>query len=427
MKRSLILSFLLTYNLFAITEQNAIKLYENKSYKESFKAFMHLLEQNNYQSIKDNFYFALSAEKIGEYNEAIAAYERILLYKPDSLRAKLEIARIYFNLKQYNISKQYFNKALKETKNSNVKKHIKYYLDKIEKVEKKNFFNIVGIFGMAYDSNINNVTDEHNYIVYFNNTPIDVNNSSKKEGGFSIQEILIMKDRYNLDDYSLHNDFLLFNSNMQNHTDKNLQIFEYNPYITFNNLKTGLKYDYIRSGNKPYISQNGLHLSFYNNFRNNLVNMLNMEFSYKNYLLKKDSERDSLNYKFNDTIKKIKNKNIYYISLNLQSERKRKGELTTIDNDLVELMVGDEYKISPLLNINPSFSWGSAFYKDNDSFFQKKRKDKKMVIGLKINNNFQSFGMQTNIQYLKNDSNIEPYKYNKWLMNLSFIKQFKGF
>jgi len=425
MKKSLILSLILSINLFAFTQDDAIKTYNEKDYEKSFNMFLQLLEEGDYQSIKNNFYFALSAEKIGEYNEAIAAYERILLYKPDSLRAKLEMGRIYFILKQYNVSKQYFNEALKETENKNVKKHIKVFLERIKKAEQTHFLNLVGMFGLGYDSNINNLTDENNYIIYFNNTPIDVNNSGKKTGAFSIQEALIVKDKYKFDNFSINNDFMIFNSNMLNHSDKDLQLFEYNPSLNYKNTKTALKYDYIYSGGEPYISQTGIELSLYNSFVH-LSNNLNIGFSYKNYLLQKNDKRDSLNYSISDTIKKIANNKLYYLSLNFHQERKTKGKLTTVDNNSIGFVVGENYKFSPTFNINPSFGYTKTLYNDKDAFFQKKREDKKMVIGLKMNNNFNSFGVQTNIQYLKNNSNIEPYKYNKWLMNLSFIKQFKG-
>ena len=48
MKKSLILSLILSINLFAFTQADAIKTYNKKDYKKSFNMFLQLLEEGNY-------------------------------------------------------------------------------------------------------------------------------------------------------------------------------------------------------------------------------------------------------------------------------------------------------------------------------------------------------------------------------------------
>ena len=85
----------------------AKSFFDSKNYKVSYEIFTALFK-NNLDNKQINFYLGRSAFKLKKYDEAYSAYERILIKYPNENRAKLEIARIDFDQKRYQSSKNYF-------------------------------------------------------------------------------------------------------------------------------------------------------------------------------------------------------------------------------------------------------------------------------------------------------------------------------
>jgi tetratricopeptide (TPR) repeat protein len=418
-------------SVFGVTQKEAISTYKNKNYKKSFSMFLELLQKDNYKNLNYNFYLGMSAEKIGNYSEAIAAFERILFYKPDNIRAKLELAKIYYNIKQYSNSKKYFEEVLKTTKNKAVIKHIKYYLSKIKDTYKKDYLDFIAMLSYGFDSNINNTTDSNSYIVYINNTPVNVNNSSKKTGRSVYQEAFVTKYRHKFENVDFNNELTLFNAHTAGYSNKDLQLFKYTPSLLFDYkdsyYNVGVDYSNIRYESDPYISQTGAFISISNKLTTTLSNKLSFRTYLKNYILQKNNNKDSMNYEISDTLSKdISDKNSAYINLKYLTERKKRGELTTVDNNQYSAKIGDNYKLSYTLMLSPSLGYQYKYYTDKDAFFKKHRIDNQLSLNLKATKIFKSFMLQSSLKYINNNSNIEPYKYSKWLFNLTFVKQFKG-
>ena len=59
-----------------------------------------------------SFRFAEAATRIGDYEAAIGALERMLFYNPNLPRVKLELGILYFRLGSYEMARSYFQGAL---------------------------------------------------------------------------------------------------------------------------------------------------------------------------------------------------------------------------------------------------------------------------------------------------------------------------
>ena len=72
--------------------------------------FKHLLAKPN--DLDAAFRFSEIETKLGDYEAAIGALERMLFYNPNLPRVKLELGLLYFKLHSYEMAKSYFNAAI---------------------------------------------------------------------------------------------------------------------------------------------------------------------------------------------------------------------------------------------------------------------------------------------------------------------------
>jgi len=425
MKKFLVVILFLT-QIFALNYDEALKYYNKHQYKKAYLAFLELCQKDFYQDSNLNFYLGLSAEKVGRYNEAIAAFERILFYHPNNLRAFLELGKIYFELHQYSNSLNYFHKSLKLTDNKNVIKHINEFIKKIQQAKQKDFLTLNAILSFGVDSNINYTSNTSNYTIYINNSPITIKNNNHKTKAIQMSETLMPSYKHKFNNFDFQNNFIIFNSNTYNHSNQNLQLFSYSPMFVKNSLKAGLNYSYMRYGNKAYLYMIGASINFVKKINETTLNSVNLKYYLKNYILEKNKKRDSNNYVLENKLIKFFNKqNSLYLTLKFLTEREKHHELTTVNKNQFYSKLSYNINLSKF-NFSFPIEYQKENYLDKDAFFKKKRKDNMLSYGININKKFQKFTLQTSFKYINNHSNIKIYTYDKWLFNVSFIKKFKG-
>jgi tetratricopeptide (TPR) repeat protein len=81
--------------LFSSDYKTGVSLYKNKKYQDSYNLFKKLFIKD-FKNKNINFFLGLSAFELGLYDEALSAYERILIQDPNALRIKLEYAKTLF-------------------------------------------------------------------------------------------------------------------------------------------------------------------------------------------------------------------------------------------------------------------------------------------------------------------------------------------
>ena len=104
-----------------------------------------------------DFYFGVAALDSGHAAEGVLALERYTLNFPDSVHARLELARSYFILGEDNRAREEFNAILKTNPPPTVKANITRFMDAIRSRESR-FKTTAGAFvetGLGYDTNVN--------------------------------------------------------------------------------------------------------------------------------------------------------------------------------------------------------------------------------------------------------------------------------
>lgn len=129
-------------------------------YQEAYDLAVRIQDDHEGEPEYD-FLFGLAALETGKPNEAVFALERITYTYPDQMRVKLELARAFYQLNNFQASRQLFTEVLDTNPTDNVKANIQVFLDLIE--EKENTltgsFNWFVTANAGSDSNINSATD----------------------------------------------------------------------------------------------------------------------------------------------------------------------------------------------------------------------------------------------------------------------------
>ena len=100
--------------------------------------------------------YAQLATSLGDYEAAITAYERLLLFNPDLPRVKAELGVLYYRLGSFDTAKAYLEQALAEgDPPPAARARIEGFLARIEETESRHQFTGGASFGLRYQTNAN--------------------------------------------------------------------------------------------------------------------------------------------------------------------------------------------------------------------------------------------------------------------------------
>jgi len=133
----------------------AVEAFNKREYENAYKKFLALFEEKPDDS-RINFYLGRAALETKRYDEALSAFERVLIVEPNHIRSRLEIAKVYFEEKEFGSAEAEFKTALEYELPEQVKKQIQSYLAAIEMGKKKHFINGSFVLGATLDTNVNN-------------------------------------------------------------------------------------------------------------------------------------------------------------------------------------------------------------------------------------------------------------------------------
>lgn len=100
-----------------------------------------------------NFQYAQLATKLNKYDEAIAAYERMLIVNPNLSRVKLDMALVYMKSGSFGQAKSLFEDVMSQDPPKTVQDNIESLMAVVRKAEKKHYFNGSVTLGFNSDSN----------------------------------------------------------------------------------------------------------------------------------------------------------------------------------------------------------------------------------------------------------------------------------
>ncbi|MFA6136809.1 MAG: tetratricopeptide repeat protein [Sulfurimonas sp.] len=411
---------------------NAAKLlFEKKEYQQAYNAFYKLFEKN-LQDPNINFYLGRSAYMLKDFELAITAYERVLMIDPNATRSKLEIAKCYFELKEYKKAQTLFLETIKENMPVNVKQNIELYLSAINSKIQTNFFSGSAVLGVNYDTNINNRANNDTFTIpgiidSITNQPIKAANSTKDEAGLAHQEAISLNHMYNFaEDVNIKNDFVLFSKSLIKDHTKDIGLIQYSPALSvvYNGkilVDYALLFDKIWLSTKPLLSDYGIYPKL--KYMYSTSTILGTTFKYqKKFLDTSISEIEALEF----TLNRIYSKDIMFtFYTQLYTEKKLSSNLTNINQDMLNIALSASYKYMPTLTFTPKIQWYDKQYKEEDPFYLKKQQDNEYQFLFNTTYSYtKSMLMSLDYMYTDHISNIPSWEFNKHAVTANVILLF---
>lgn len=401
----------------------AINAYNKKDYKSAYKYFYRYTKEKALDK-RANFFYARSAYETAHYDIALGSYEKILLQEPDNLRVKLEIAQCYFRLNKFDKAKEQFNEVLKHDIPQNVRENIKAGIASIDKKNKKNFFQAALVFGLLYDSNIDNNADAEDYSIYVDGLgTLDLSNDGKKRNDKASQLIGVLNHTYKFDsNKAIENRFTAFTQNYSKHAGKDISVIsiESAPAYYTRDYKAALAfgYDHVQLGHKDYLKNYSVTARLNKKINDTLNYQGYFKLNKKDFAKEDNKDKNSYTAElFNSLSCQSKDYGINTLSLTLGKDDSRQGSRTDVNKNYYTLSASNSYSISKTLILNSSLSYKEMGYKDEDINFLSKREDINIVYSIGILKSInKNISAGTNIQYIDNQSNHEPFEYDKYLV-----------
>ena len=123
-----------------------------------------------------DFQFGLAALETGRFDHAALAFRRVLLLRPQSDRARLELARVYFLTGDSAAARTEFQHVLRRQPPPQVADHINRFLDAIDRREDARESRLSPSLALrfGYDDNVGNATDRNIFLVALPGIPFSV-------------------------------------------------------------------------------------------------------------------------------------------------------------------------------------------------------------------------------------------------------------
>lgn len=136
-----------------------------------------------------DFAYGLAVLESGNPGAAVFAMERVLQHQPDNPRARLELARGYYLLEQYQPARREFERVLAADPPEQVRDNVQRYLDRIRLREGRYRTTSSAYieFGGGFDDNVNSAPDDVRSVTLIPGfAGIDPNSLSVDDGFFDI-------------------------------------------------------------------------------------------------------------------------------------------------------------------------------------------------------------------------------------------------
>ncbi len=408
---------------------SALAYYKNKNFQKSYSLLsqIYITELSN---IKLNFILGRSAFEIGNYNMALAAFDRVSMLEPNNIRNMLEKGRTYYKLEMNHESKVIFKKVLANPNlPKNVRVNIEIYLSKISKGEQVSFTYVNFDLDFLYDSNLNYGSLDSEYYVNIGKLPSE---SEKSDTGY--QMYLNLTNIYNLDKngkFAIKNKIDFYFKNYLTYDEYNILYLSYHPSILYKtkDSTSGLAFgiDSLSLNNEEYLRTLSVSPSLEYRYTKNLRSIHYLKFQRKYYQHEIQKELNSNHYEFFAALQNIISTHSYFqIDATAIKEKKISGD--RIDVDYNDYKVSTMYfnQLTPIFSTNIFLQYRNRYYQDSSQlFFDTKRVDKEGVGSITLNAAvLKMFLINMKIKYNRVESNHERYSYQKHTLSLGVHKTF---
>lgn len=399
--------------------------YKNKNYKSSFIGFSEYLEKYGLNK-SVAFMLGRSAFELGKYDEALIAYEKVLYLDPNNPRVKLEMAQTYFKMSSYDKAEALFEEVLKyDSIPEVVKKNIKLSLASLKTKNKKSFLTATLIFGVGFDSNINNEPSVDS--ITYGNFIKDVS----KESDELINSALSLSHIYRLSNsWNIKNQFMAYTQKYMTYKEKDFDIIAFDTkfinYSKNHKVSFGVGINHIWLNNKDYSTNFTVDSSFLYKLNEKVDLDIQAKTIRKNYADSNLQDKESNVYELKKgVILSSPSYGINSLYLTTGIEKKIRGNRTDIDQDYISLSYNNKYPLSKTLMLINNLDYSSTNYKKVNLIYSSKREDKKTSLTTTLVKSInKNLAISAVTNFTDVDSNQLDYEYNKYSIKTNVYYSF---
>ncbi len=426
---SLIASTLLAQNIpSSRIYQEAQKSYNSGDFKTAY-GFFETLSLENPESAEYNFLLGRSALELKMYDEALTAFDRVLMLNPTHTRTRLELARLYFETKQLEQASHELDLVLKENIPQNVRDIATAFKTRVDESKNKHSFSVALIVGGGYDNNANNDIGKKEFIIPSFNIPITGNDKVADSNLFATMVLNHTYDFGEKGGWSLENSLVGYNKTNIDLTQNNLNLFALSasPVYSHESLRLSmpLNYDRVYLDGKGYMYN--LSATLKGTYLLDATSQLEAGYLHKRGYYDEDEGQDVKGNTFFGSYKKAFGEDEPLL-LSLSTSYSDNAEVNSGRTDVAS--TGHSYTIELSQNfkngLKPSLSYtySTTDFDKVDVLYGTKRSDSRdeyeLGVGYAIKENML---INASVTYSKKSSNHDPFNYDKItaLMSAIFI------
>lgn len=413
------IALLLSINLFANEQiyKEAQQSYNAKNFQKAYPLFEELSLKSP-DNAELNFFLGRCALELKKYDEALTAFDRVLMLNPSHTRTHMELARLYFETQQFELAQTELDTVLKENLPDNVRDVAIAFKTRISEQMKRHTFGGALIVGGGYDSNANNDIGRKEFIIPSFNIPIMGN---KEASDSNIFTTLVLNHIYDFGDrkgWTLENSFIAYSKISKEYSNNNLALFSLSMAPTWSEdsyrLSFPVVYDRIFLDKKGYLYN--LSSGIKGTYMLDATSAIDGGYIYKRGYYDNDESQDSAGNTLLASYKKAFGTNPIMISINssyTSTSALNRGR-TDIESNGYSYGLEIAKKFTNGIRTSVGYARSSTDYDMVDALFGTKRSDSRneyeLGLGYGISNNLI---LNTSFSYAKNNSNHDPFNYDK--------------
>lgn len=430
MKKLLCLAFATFFNTaFANDIAGLNALYNKKNYIQAYQQSQTYLKTRPL-SLPGNLIFADSALKLNYLDEAMAAYDRVLMINPNNVHSKIQIANIYAKSGYEELAILELDVLLQQPLSKAQKRKILMLKKRINASKPDSADNKVQgqlSLGLLYDSNANSDIGEKSIKIPAYNLNYQ---GSKEQQKFALfQSINIYKDTSLSRSFGLLASFDAYNKNHIDSDSKNdlsYMALELSPHYKFGKSKLLLPlfYNKVFLNYDSYMNIYGAGIGVQKTL-NNLLLEVGYRYS-KNQFYGKNENKNSSQHNLYIGLRNSLTKSVStYTYLRYTRAQEEKDLRTDVNYSGFEVNTGINKKLTNSFIARAKLNFSKRYYQDFNSVFLNKRLDKSYTFNLGITEFInKNSNLSLDINYVIKDSNQFLYEYNKFIIPLIYNYRF---
>lgn len=404
---------------YGSTATQAQALYSAHQFEQAYTAYASLVAAEP-ANAELNFYLGRSALETKRYDEALAAFERVLMLDPAHARTRLERARVYFETGQLELANMELEWVLNATLPSNVREAVLAFKARVDDARAKHRFGGSVAVGIGYDTNINNDIGKREFLIpSFGGLFLE--GSPKKSDSFTFG-MLGVNHSYDMGlrgGWSMEQSGVVYSKLHRHTTENNLALFSLSTAPTYKaggySIGIPVGFDKVYLDGKGYLGVPSVGVR--GAMLLNPTLHLEGEYSFRRSYYSQNKLLDTRGHHVWGALRKVfVPEDPWMVALRAGYTRESEVYAARTDVDASKWRYGVE--VSKALGYGAQGTLGYlqtvTRYSDQDAVFLTKRKDTRNEFTARVQYPFSKrLGVSVSVSYVDNSSNHAPFDYDK--------------